>query len=410
MKIWLGFFMGVLLVPLVMGVALSNAASMTGRASTALEWYDNPDGDTAIPVFQYLQLRVKDLAAEGYELKLYGRVAEDLNSKVDIESRLYYAYLENKQIFSKVGFRLGRQFISTTAGSSMMDGLTLDYSYNKNFKARVFVGTDVKYYEGYDIDDIIDGIELSGKFLNGDLAAEFSYVQKWDDGLLAKDLLGFNADYDINKNLWLYNELQWDVLSERFSYVLLGGKYRFDSPLTLRTEYLYSLPVFSSTSIYSVFAVEEYEELMAELTYKISRDLQVFTRYTREIYQEFDDANIFEIGLEKLRTGKFSGYVVGTFRDDNDGQNLYGVKTYGSYQILPELRTGLGVNVDVLERNIAYFNTDDSDQSETTSTRIWVDAKYDVNKKTNLNAKYEYIESDLWDYYNRGTIRLNVLF
>jgi|GEM_PF-684406 len=410
MRIWLGVFLGLLLVPLVMGVAYVDAASVSGRSSTVLEWFDDSEGDTALPAYQYLQLKIKDIGAEGYNFKLYGRLADDINNEVDIDSRLYYAYIENKEVFNGLGFRLGRQFISTTAGASMMDGLSLNYAFNKNYKARVYGGGDVTYYEDYDIEDLIAGIELSGEFLEGDLVTEVSYLQKWDDGLLAKDLVGFNVDYDLGKNLWFYNELQYDVLSERFSYVLLGGKYRFNKPLTLRTEYLYSLPVFSSTSIYSVFAVEEYEEVMAELTWKKSRDIHIFGRYTRELYQEFSDANVFEIGIEKLRTGKYSGYIVGTIRDDSDGQNLYGAKAYAAYKFMAKLRAGLGIHIDVLERDIAYFNTDDNDQNETTSTRVWVDAKYDLSKKMNLKAKYEYIESDLWDYYNRGTIRLNVLF
>lgn len=410
MRIWLGVFLGLLLVPLVLEVAYVDAASVSGRSSTVLEWFDDSEGDTALPAYQYLQLQIKDIGAEGYNFKLYGRVADDINDEVDIDSRLYYAYIENKEVFNDLGFRLGRQFISTTAGASMMDGLSLNYAFNKNYTARVYGGGDVTYYENYDIEDLIGGIELSGKFFEGDLLAEISYLQKWDDGLLAKDLVGFNVDYDLNKNLWLYNELQYDVLSERFSYVLLGGKYRFNKPLTLRTEYLYSLPVFSSTSIYSVFAVEEYEEVMAELIWKKSRNIQIFGRYTRELYQEYSDANVFEFGIEKLRTGNYSGYIVGTIRDDSDGQNLYGAKAYADYRFMAKLRAGLGVHIDVLERDIAYFNTDDNEQNETTSTRIWVDGKYDLSKKMNLKAKYEYIESDLWDYYNRGTIRLNVLF
>jgi hypothetical protein len=33
-----------------------------------------------------------------------------------------------------------------------------------------------------------------------------------------------------------------------------------------------------------------------------------------------------------------------------------------------------------------------------------------ITKAINVQAKVERIESDLWDYYNRGRIRLNVLF
>ena len=411
MRIWPGFFLGVLLIPLVLGLSGSvEAASVTGRSSTALEWYDNADGDTALPLFQYLQLRVKDIADSGYNFKVYGRLAQDVNDKVDVESRLYYAYLEKKDLLNGLDFRLGRQFISTTAGASMMDGLSLDYAFAKNYKARVFVGGDVQYYADYNLKDVIDGIELSGKFLDDDLELSVSYLQKWDGGLLAQDLIGFDADYHLNGKLWLYNELQWDVISERLSYALVGGKYRFSSPFTLRTEYLYSLPVFSSTSIYSVFAVEEYQEMMAELTWKASRSIQYFARYTHEFYAEFDDADVYELGVEKLRTDALYGYLTGTYRSDDDGQNLYGFKAYASYQFLPKFRAGLGANVDVLEREIAYFNTDNADQDETTSTRTWVDARYDFSKQMNLVAKYEYIESDLWDFYNRGTLRLNVTF
>ena len=64
----------------------------------------------------------------------------------------------------------------------------------------------------------------------------------------------------------------------------------------------------------------------------------------------------------------------------------------------------------MLERDIAYYDSDDSDQNETTSTRIWLDARYDWTKSINTTAKYEYIESDIWDYYHRGTLRLNVNF
>ena len=411
MKFWQGLTLSLAFAALVLGPAVSvEAASVSGRSSTALEWFDDPDGDTALPAYQYLQLNVRDLVSEGLNFRAYGRLATDLNDEVDRESRLYYGYLEKRDLFDGLDVRLGRQFISTTAGASMMDGLSLDYAFNDDYSLRIFGGGDVRYYAGYNLKDVIDGIELTGQFFDDSLDLGISYLQRWDQGLLAQDLVGFDASYDLQGKLWLYNELQWDVISERMSYTLVGGKYRFDGPFTLRAEYLYSLPVFSSTSIYSVFAVEEYEELMAELTYRLSRKLQLFGRITHEFYDEFSDADVFELGIEKMRSAGYYGYLVGTYRDDDDGQGLYGVKAYANYQFLPKLRAGLGANIDVLERDIAYFNSDDNDQNETTSTRLWVDARYDLSERMNFKAKYEYVESDLWDYYNRGTLRLNVTF
>lgn len=411
MRIWQGIFLGVLLVPLMLEEpGYADAATVTARSSTVLEWYDDPEGDKTLPLYQYLQLSANNLWDSGYSFKAYGRLADDTKNEVEIESRLYYAYLEKKDFLNGLDFRLGRQFISTTAGASMMDGLSLDYAFNKEVKSRLFVGGDVRFYDGYNLNDVISGLELSASLLDDRLNLGFSYLQKWDAGQPAQELLGFDFSYYWQGRYWLYNELQWDIISERLSYALVGGTFRLAEPLTLRAEYLYSLPVFSSTSIYSVFAVEEYEEIMAELVWKISRQIQSFTRYSLEIYEEFDNAHVIEVGVEKLRTGSFSGYLSGIYRNDEDGQDLYGVKAYADYQLMAKLRTGVGANVDVLERDIAYFNSEGNEQNETTSTRIWLDARYAFTKQVSLRGKYEYIESDLWDYYHRGTIRLNIIF
>lgn len=411
MRVWQRFVLGLLLGPLVLCLAVPvQAATMQGRASTVLEWYDTADGDTALPVHQYLRFSLLDLADAGYNFKAYGRLSDDLKDETNVESRLYFAYLEKRNVVDNLDFRLGRQFISTTAGASLMDGLKLDYRIGDNYHLTLFGGGDVTYYEGYNVKDVIWGAELGGRFINDNLDMNLSYLQKLQDGHLDIELFGFDASYDLGGKLWLYNETQYDFISERISYELVGGKFRFDGPYTLRLEYLYSLPVFSANSIYSVFAVSEYEEVLAEATWMIVSGVQAFGRYTREIYEEFDDANVYELGIEKLRRNKFSGYLSGIVRDDDDGQSMYGFKAYANYKCHARFRSGIGLNVDVLEREIAFFHTDDSDQDETTSTRIWIDAAYEISETTNIEAKYEYIESDLWDHYNRGRVRLNFLF
>ena len=138
--------------------------------------------------------------------------------------------------------------------------------------------------------------------------------------------------------------------------------------------------------------------------------VQSFFRYWHEIYDEFADANVYEAGIEKLRTGKFSGYISGVVRDDPDGQDLYGVKLRTAYLFTPKFEAGIGAEIDVMEREIAYYDTDDSDQDDSTNTRLWVYGSYDFTKKLSLEAKFERVESDLWDYYNRGRVRLNLLF
>jgi hypothetical protein len=158
-----------------------------------------------------------------------------------------------------------------------------------------------------------------------------------------------------------------------------------------------------------VFAVDEYEEILAELNYNIAPGWRAFGRYTREIYQEFSDANVFEAGVEKLRTDRLSGYLSGVYRSDSDGQDLRGFKARAAYLFHKQLLAGVGLEVDVLDRQINFFDID-SNRDETTSKRYWADATVFITKAINVQAKVERIESDLWDYYNRGRIRLNVLF
>jgi len=403
-----------LLCVAVVGLALwpaieAQAASVSGRASTVIEWYDDANEDTAIPVYQYLLLNVRDIGGKGYNFTGYGRLGDDLADEVDAKSRLYYAYVEKKGFLSDaLDMRLGRQFISVTAGASLMDGAKFDYRFAERFKLSVFGGGDVTYYEGYNAQDVLAGAEVSGRFLDG-LDVGLSYVQKWESGNTSHELFGLDIEWDIRKALYLYSETQYDYLSDRVSYFLGGAKYHLNEDWTARVEYLYSLPVFSASSIFSVFAVDEYEEVMGELTYNIAPGWRTFGRYTREIYQEYADANVYEAGLEKIRTERFAGYLSGVYRDDKDGQDLKGFKVYGSYLFNQYLQAGLGANVDVLEREINYYS-EDADADETTAKRFWADATAFLTKKVNVQAKAEMVESDLWDHYYRGRVRLNVLF
>lgn len=404
MKSWQRLFLGIaILSAVVLPLNSALGATVSGRSSTEIEWYDTGEEDTAVPFYQYLLLNVHDIDNDGMAFRGYGRVADDLADEADVDSRLYYAYFEKKELFKDLDLRFGRQFISTTAGASIMDGLYLDYGGLDGFDITLFGGGDVAYYEGYNAKDLIAGVEISRSFFDN-LNLGVSYLQKWDNSELANELFGLDIDYDCKEMLHIYSETQFNYLADTVSYFLAGTKYHRSENWSLRAEYLYSLPVFSSTSIYSVFAVDEYQEIFVEYEQRIAAGLRAFVNYAREMYESDADADVFEAGLEKIRTGRFSGYVIGTWRDDPDGQDLAGFKLYGATTISKKFQAGAGVHVDVLERYL------DEDEDETTSSRIWVDGTVTFNRKINLQAKVERIESDLWDDYYRGRVRLNVRF
>ena len=400
---WISVFSTVVLLVVCQS---SNAlgASVSGRSSTVFEWFSTAEDETAIPVYQYLLLNVKDLDGKGLNFRGYGRLAEDLNNEVDVDSRLYYAYLEKKEVIENLDFKAGRQFISTAAGATVMDGLYLNYQNLGPLSLDLFGGGDVAYYEGYNSSDLIVGGEISGHFFHY-LDLGLSYVQRWDEGYLANELFGFDLDYHYKYWINIYSETQFNNLTNSLSYFLGGINYHKNPKWSLRGVYIYSLPVFYSTSIYSVFAVEEYQELMTELDYNIRTGLRAFISYTREMYEEVDDANVYEVGVEKIRTKRCSGYLTGIIRDHGEGgQDLMGFKVRVAYLFNKYVEAGVGVHVDVLERRI------DENDDESTSSRYWVYGTGYITKKVNVQVKVERVESDLWDEYYQGRVRFNILF
>jgi len=394
-------FVGLLIIP------PASATVITGRSSTVLEWYDMPNEKTAVPAYEYLQLKARDIGGKGVHFYGYGRLAGDLADEDDsVTSQIYSAYLDKNWTDRKIDLRFGRQFISTTAGASVMDGARLKLNKVKGLPLNLtlFGGGDVSFDESYKTGDYVFGGEARYDY-SFSTSTGISYLQKWDEEDLAYELLGFDARHAFNKMIDAYGELQFDLLSETLSYVLVGADYHRAKNWSLRAEYLYSLPIFSSVSIYSVFAASEYEEIMLEYNHYLAYDMKAFCRVTQEMYVDFDDAQVLEAGVEKMMMrSDWGGYAVATFRNDEEGQDMYGLKAHGSYRVMPDLRAGFGAHLDVLERRLE-LNAD-----ETTSTRVWADATYTINKRTSVEGKIEYLESDLWDYQTRGRVRLNWTF
>ena len=67
MKKWLaagacGFFSFLIVIGTVGPVF---ATTVSGRASTVMEWFDAPNGETAVPAYQYLMLNARDIGGKG---------------------------------------------------------------------------------------------------------------------------------------------------------------------------------------------------------------------------------------------------------------------------------------------------------------------------------------------------------
>lgn len=389
------------------GVAIS------GRTSSEIQYRDESRRPDSVPVFQYMLLNLRHFdenVEEKYSFHAYGRLGTDLKNEDDwADSRLYYAYYQQEGLLDMIDFRLGRQFISVTAGASLLDGLTLDFRPGgpaSPLTFSVFGGGDVAYYTSYSAKDTLMGGEIRGRFWEDNLVAGISYAQRREDSDKATELIGADFDYGFRQLLNLYGEIQYDYLGDRVSYGLIGSNYHRSDRWGLRTEYLYSLPVFSATSIYSVFAVSEYQEAMAELNYYHGDGLRSFIRYSREIYEDYRDADVLEAGLQQTRVQRFSGHLSGVWRHaGSGGQDMHGVRARAAWLFTPHVQAGVGAEIDVLERRLDEFEDD------TLSQRYWTDITARLARDLDLQARLERAQSSgYWGYHNRATLRLNYTF
>ena len=56
---------------LMVGLPSGEAADfrLSGKSSTVLEWFDNADGDTAVPLYPYLLLNASNLGTDGLDVR-----------------------------------------------------------------------------------------------------------------------------------------------------------------------------------------------------------------------------------------------------------------------------------------------------------------------------------------------------
>ena len=389
-----------LLVLLVLLFPQSSNAdwSTRGDTTTVLESYDDPaSGQAALPVYQYFRLDLRDGTGDGSQgFRLYGRLAGDINDEVDADSRLYYAYYQKKGFWAGSDIRVGRQWVNTVAGSPILDGIRIDRDWD-DLLTLSFYGGGYVTFEDDEGDDYVWGFSVKEDLWSGsDLSA--SYMQKWVDSDLATEILGVAGRKKVAKRGSVYGEFQYDMLSQLYSYYLAGIRLVPGEKWTVKSEYFGYTPVFDSTSIYSVFAVDQYQEISVSADYRLDRSWTVFGSYTREMYESYDDSNVVEAGCELRKKGGYGGYVAAVYRSGEE--DLRGIKVAYRTPAPYDVRVNIGAEYNV------YNRIDDDDDDDTSAKRYWLEGVKDLSDDLTFRAKFERVESVVYDYYNRGRVSL----
>jgi hypothetical protein len=373
-----------MLVSLVLAAGSAWGAELSGRSSTQFLWYNNELTEhRAVEAAEYLRIGVTKIDSAG-KLSLfgYGRGAQNFGTGHDLTGRLYFLYADYRDLADKLDLRLGRQFVSNSAGSAIVDGLQVDLKNVGPVAFSLFGGRDVVFGLSEELGyawnaDLGLSAHLTGiKQTDG----EISWLRKWDKSNIARDTLGGSFKQYLFNNVKLYGNARLELASTTFSEVLGGIKYFPTADLILTGEYFQSYPTFDSTSIYSVFAVDHYQEGTFRADYTVNDKLSLNLGYNRQGYGEGAAANVYHLGAVIRPTEHLRLNV------EYDNRNGYYGNTNGficdaDYEINKKAQVAGGITYDVYQR--------DALTGEEIARRYWLGGKYRLAKNMALSGRIQ---------------------
>ena len=379
------------------------AADVSGKISALGETRKNGQGDERALGALYLSANARKVAdVQDFNFNVYGRLANENEGVPGGGNRLFYAYFDKKNLLKDLDLRIGRQVTALSPGLVTLDGLDLKFKGLSPFTLRGIIGQTVDQEGGSEGGALALGFETGLRYDAFD--ATLSYYEEDKSGDVLKQLYGGDLRYDLARTVEFTGEFQYDYLRDQFSHLFAEANYYAPMSYGLSFHYLYDVPVFSSTSIYSVFAVDLYEEIGFEAHYNFQGGYVGLARYTHEFNQSFSDADVFEAGVKKPESDRdWYGYLIGTVRQDKDGQSMQGMKVLCAYPVNELFIPGIGLDYDVLDR-------EPGDDSKTTSQRLWLFVKSEVNHDLSLDGTLEHGKSVDSGSYTQARIQATYRF
>jgi hypothetical protein len=377
------------------GVHNAWAAEIHGRSSTQLIWYnDIVDSSKQLDIAEYLRVAVtgidseKKITINGYGRAVYNTKDSSISDGKEVNTRLYYFYADYRDFLGNTDVRLGRQFVNLSAGSALVDGVEANIKNMGPVGATVMAGRNILFGEEGNLTShsstLGASLYLSG-VKNTDL--DVSFFRTYDYSEISRDILGASFKQYLFGSLKAYANARYDLTAEVFNEVLLGVNYFPVLSLMLTGEHYESYPTFDTTSIYSVFAVNQYQQNLIRAEYAANAWLDLSGAYSMEDFGDGEDASLYEVGI-KLRPAV--NVTIGLFHDSRSGYGgkLDGYKIYGEYRKFGKWNVAGGIDYDSYQR--------DNMTGQETAKKYWVAGRYvfaknmsgSIRLEDNVNVNY----------------------
>lgn len=397
----------VLCLALLLAMPLAaHAVDMRVTSSTQYLWYNDIIADDDVEtVAQYLRLNLSKLDQAGkITITGYGRATRQFSKDEDVEGRLYYLYLNYPDALPEVlDMQVGRHFVVIPSGSGLIDGATLEFKRVGPMRLKLVGGRDVKFLaERNEVAGEKD--RMYGASLSTDAFPlthlEVSYLHRYDNGDLTRKIIGASLSRYFPGNVSVYADTKYDVLTEATTELLAGVKYAPIEKLMIKGEYYQSYPTFDATSIYSVFAVNEYQEMLIGAEYRITNAWSISGSAAKEDFNDGEKADLYEFGIQARPLDDLSLSLSYQDRSGYSG-DLDGIRFHGSYTMG---KASVTAGVDY-----ADYRRDVMTGSET-AKKHWVGAAYKFTRDTTLTARAENNVNVNFVRNYQGVVALNTNF
>jgi hypothetical protein len=368
------------------------ALDIHGASSTQfLSFINDFNNRRQVDIAQYLMLNVTNIDKAGkFSVTGYGRGVQDLNNGNGIAGRLYYLYGEYRDLYNIADIRIGQQFVNLSAGSAIIAGAQVNLKNIGPVGFTVLGGYDIVYGLTGNIGHEGDYILGLAAYLQGfkKTQLDVSWFRKWAFGDVAQDIIGANFNQYLWNNVRLYANARYDLNAEVFNELLAGVKYFPTSDLIFTVEWYQSYPTFDTTDIFSVFAVDRYQEWVFRGDYTINEKVAVHAGYTWESFGDGGNANVYEVGVTLRPIEKLAVDL------SYDGRSEYGGELNGgmidvTYDATKELQLATGMTYDAYDRT--FFPSTTGLQH---ASVYYVGGRYRFTKNINAYLRIEDLLSD----------------
>lgn len=260
--------------------------------------------------YELLSLNVN---RDNYSLRTYFNFESDISKdlKNDPRLRVYNFYMEARDVFDVLTFRLGRQPMISSVVGGLFDGVNATFSKN-DFKLNAYYGGNVPPYQKFEMtDDWEHDFILGGKLTTTalkDFRISLGYVnknfkpQEYNAVRLDEDLnpitvlirsksnqyqfASAEVSYDMKDNFSIDTRYDYDINYKKTSKVELYGNYDQIKNLKLNVYYNYREPKVRYNSIFSVFDYGNTQEIEAGGDYTLDNNFTITGKYGYVKYKE----------------------------------------------------------------------------------------------------------------------------